>query len=153
RGLQLVEHAVRIEVLEQAGEWNRRSRVGHGGALGVRRIQATGKEIVLRQNLVVKDAETGPDRRLSTSKRIPRQTDPRRKILERGIRVPWFTLSDRGVGDIAKIRDFPVYFRRHGDELIAQSEVDSEVGLQADVVLCKESEQALAVTAVRVHVA
>ena|ERR1700736_3670670 len=56
----------------------------------------------------------------------------------------------RRVGHMAKIRDLPIHFRGHRNELVAKAKIHGEISPQPDVVLRKESEQTLAIAADRI---
>src|SRR5262249_16635128 len=78
-GLQLILDVVRIEIGEEVRECRgERKR----SPLRGRRIQASGEEVIFRQNLVIEKAESRANRGLTMPERVPGEADARREILE-----------------------------------------------------------------------
>src|SRR5215467_1159416 len=114
---------VRIEAPQEV--WKRRRHDRR--ALRERRIRAAGEYIILGQNLVVKSAESGANRRSPGRKGIPRDSYARSEVLQRWIGKPRTANGDARIGDIAKVGNFPVHFGRYRGELVPEAQVYGEV--------------------------
>src|SRR5207244_8080224 len=60
--------------------------------------------------------------------------------LQRCFVVVWITVSDRLIGDVAKIGNLSIYFLDHGGHVIPHTQIDGEVSTDAVVVLNVSSE-------------
>src|SRR5215472_8197853 len=85
--------------------------------------------------------------------RIPCKTDPRRKILQRGVGIPLPTYGHCRIRHVAQVRDLSVRLCRNGDKLITQTEIECQIRAQTNVVLDEKSEEALPIPAVRIDAA
>src|SRR5215813_2809831 len=139
----------RIKVSEQVRE----RRIGKGSTLGEGRVQAPGKEVILGQDLVVENSESRSDRGLAMRERIPCKTDPRRKILQRGVGIPLPTYGHCRIRHVAQVRDLSVRLCRNGDKLITQTEIERQIRAHTNIVLNEKSEEALPIPAVRIDAA
>src|SRR5262249_40235062 len=81
--LQLrADRRVRVEPLRDDRKW----RIVDRSARREWRVETAREEIVLRQNLVVKESEARAHRRLSAAERGPRHAETRREVFEwRGV--------------------------------------------------------------------
>ena len=92
RRLQIAVHRLQLRadvgVGVEVGDDVRERRVDDRRARRERRVEAAGEEVVLRQDLIVEDAEAGAHGGLAVAERIPDEPEPRREVLERRVVVP-----------------------------------------------------------------
>src|SRR5215468_2111924 len=93
--LQLIQDMVRVKASQKVWKRRRHDR----GTLGKRRIRAAGEYIILRQNLIVKRAESGPNRCSASGKGIPGDSYTRTEVLQGGIGKPGCADGDAWIGD------------------------------------------------------
>src|SRR5262245_859322 len=137
--LQLIQDMVRVKASQKVWKRRRNDR----GTLGKRRIRAAGEHIILGKNLVVKGAESGSNRCSATGKGVPGDSYTRGEVLQGGIGKPGCADSDTWIGDVAKVGDFAVHFRRHSGELVPEAQIYCQVLADANIVLNKPREHTL----------
>ncbi|SRR6266581_3317258 len=97
----------------------------------------------LRHEVIKVHPESSPNCRLAIGLRVPGKADTRPKIFVRTL-VPRLSKSRRFISQaIPEVGDLAIGLRRYGRELVAETEVQGEIGASLEVILEIKSEQAL----------
>ena len=94
----------------------------------------------------MEETKASPDRELPSATGIPGESNAGREILQRGIFKVGVTHVGGGLQTRLQIPDSSSHFRGTGDELIAESQIESQIRSKLKIVLQIDSHQALSQT-------
>ena len=131
RGLERIESDERDDVIRKCTRRNR----GQSGRQIERRSARHPQDELIRESDDIEHRDSASDRRLAVLERVPSEAETGRKVLFPRVVEVRITGNRRGVSDVTQICKFSIYFRRNRTDFIAHTQIDREVGTDAEVVL------------------
>ena len=110
-------------------------------------VEISAEQIRQREN--IEHSETGADRCLSITFRIPCETDAGSKIVQRWILNHGLAGGLLRIPYVMQIRRQVVGFTKHSCRFVTNSQVQGEIGANAEIVLDIEAEDLVADAPVR----